>query len=132
MGCSKCGSENQEFRKGVSKKNGKPWSGLKCLDCDNMDFVRQNTSPKPPKPEFAPINPPKKPTTKEGIDPKVWLEKDAKIGALAFIKTLGEAGAYKGMDRKTMKEAVYDDYIFFKNREWPVEEKDDSPFEEQF
>ncbi len=39
MTCSKCGGAT-ELRKGVSKKNGKPWQGFKCLACDNMDFVK--------------------------------------------------------------------------------------------
>jgi hypothetical protein len=39
--CSKCGAET-EFKKGISQKTNKPWSGYKCLDsnCGNMDFVR--------------------------------------------------------------------------------------------
>ena len=53
----------------------------------------------------------------KGIPKEVWIEKDAKIGGLAFIKTLAEAGAYKEMTRDQMKEAMYEDYIFWKNRE---------------
>ena len=38
--CSKCGSDNMEMRNGVSKKNGQAWSGFKCIDCGNMDFIK--------------------------------------------------------------------------------------------
>ena len=39
--CTKC-NQDTEFRKGVSKKNGKEWQGFKCLnpECGNMDFIK--------------------------------------------------------------------------------------------
>ncbi len=47
--CSVCGGDTK-LMAGVSQKNGKPWSGNKCLDkgCGNMDFLKsnQNFSPK--------------------------------------------------------------------------------------
>ena len=42
-GCSVCGS-NTTMLSGISKKNGKPWTGFKCQDqsCGNMDFQKSN------------------------------------------------------------------------------------------
>lgn len=45
MPCSKCGSQNTVFKKGVSKA-GKPYSGYKCQECDNMDFIREKSQPR--------------------------------------------------------------------------------------
>lgn len=40
MQCTACGSSNGQLKNGTSNKTGKPWRGWKCLDCDNMDFLR--------------------------------------------------------------------------------------------
>jgi len=50
--CSKCGSQEMEFKQGVSKKNGKPWKGYKCALCSNMDFI---DDPKPATPQKSPV-----------------------------------------------------------------------------
>ena len=41
--CSVCGGDTKMLS-GISKKNGKPWTGFKCLDqaCNNMDFQKSN------------------------------------------------------------------------------------------
>lgn len=44
MSCSKCGG-NQNAVSGVSKKNGKPWSGMKCVKCYNIDFNNTRQDP---------------------------------------------------------------------------------------
>lgn len=40
--CSKCNGETI-FKKGISKKTGKPYQGFKCIeeDCGNMDFIHE-------------------------------------------------------------------------------------------
>ena len=46
--CSKCGG-NTTIKAGISKKNGKPWTGFKCQDqqCGNMDFQNSNGTTRP-------------------------------------------------------------------------------------
>jgi len=44
MECKACGSQNGEARSGISKKTGKPWSGWKCFDCDEMSFTNSKSS----------------------------------------------------------------------------------------
>ena len=39
--CLKCGSENTEFKSGVSKKSGRPWAANRCNDCREMNWIRQ-------------------------------------------------------------------------------------------
>ena len=39
MRCEQCGSESGREQSGVSKKNGKPWRGWRCDDCDGMTWL---------------------------------------------------------------------------------------------
>lgn len=36
--CKKCGAEFEATKKGVSKKNGKPWKGGNCPMCEEFGF----------------------------------------------------------------------------------------------
>lgn len=49
----KCGSQDGEYRQGVSKKNNKPWRGWKCSQCGEMQFLRSET---PKTASTAPVN----------------------------------------------------------------------------
>ena len=126
MACSKCGSTNQEQRSGFSKKNNKPWKGLKCLDCDNMDFLRDKATPKPQTTEFPPTNPPKK-GNGEVMTKADWAEKNAGIASLALCKVVAVAGGYAkditDTDHDIIFERVYNDYVNFRNRELPTKEE---------
>lgn len=66
--CSKCGSPNMEYKEGISKKNGRPWSGFKCSDCLNLDF-------NPSRPKTGSYNAPG----------QVQSNKDEVMDALRFI-----------------------------------------------
>ena len=39
MRCEQCGSESGREQSGISKKNGKPWRGWRCDDCDSMTWL---------------------------------------------------------------------------------------------
>ena len=39
-----CGSQDGEYKSGVSKKNGKPYRGWKCNQCGDMQFLKTNGS----------------------------------------------------------------------------------------
>jgi len=41
MNCQKCGSANVVEKSGTSKKNGRPWAGIKCNDCYEMTFINK-------------------------------------------------------------------------------------------
>ena len=41
MTCEQCGGSQGELKSGVSKKNGKPYKGFKCL-CGHMTFLKTN------------------------------------------------------------------------------------------
>lgn len=101
MPCSKCGSLNQTFKQGVGKNTGKPYKGNKCNDCNAMDFINdKRPSSRPPEPQ-----------------PKYnKSETDANITAQCLTKIMGQCEAYKDMTREQKREAIYDDYILFKNR----------------
>ncbi len=117
MSCSKCGADT-EFRQGISKKNNKPWQGNKCLDpeCGNMDFVRSNGNQRfqgtPQAPYQAPKLPTPQPVQKNGKD------REASIASLALCKVMARANAYTlgKTERLEMLDAVYSDYITFRNR----------------
>jgi len=55
--CSKCGSETKMLS-GISKKNGKPWTGFKCQACGNMDFQKSNQNISPQIKKQTPTNEP--------------------------------------------------------------------------
>jgi hypothetical protein len=41
----KCGSQDGEYKSGISKKTGRPWKGWKCSGCSEMTFLRDNAQP---------------------------------------------------------------------------------------
>lgn len=47
--CEHCGSKTGKVLSGISKKNGRPWRGFKCSDCDAMTWLRDETSPGQPR-----------------------------------------------------------------------------------
>lgn len=58
MQCA-CGSQDGEYKSGISKKNGKPWKGWKCKQCDQMQFMpTQNFAPKTAAPQTTQAQPP--------------------------------------------------------------------------
>ena len=127
--CKKCGQES-EFREGFNKEKGKAWAGYFCTDkqnCKNVEWVkakRSNENPYATAPDFKepwngrvqnPVHPPApKPT------PPAELKKknEARISALAVVKSLIESGfyeAHKG-DPDTMKDKIFNDVDWFERR----------------
>jgi len=53
MECKSCGSQDGEYKNGVSKKNGRPWKGWKCSQCGEMIFVNDPIAPLPTSGKFA-------------------------------------------------------------------------------
>jgi len=126
--CSQCGSQNLEFKSGISQKNNRPWKGNKCLDCGNMDFIRQSTPTKAPNSPNRGNSAQNRPIVGHVCDP----EKNASITSLALCKVMATAGAYNNIntptseERKQMFENVYSDFVDFRNRE--LSNKEESPF----
>jgi hypothetical protein len=54
--CAKCGGITIP-QKGISKKNGKPWSGEKCQACGDFNFTKQQQEQNSPKVESKISNP---------------------------------------------------------------------------
>ncbi len=57
MNCSVCGGDTTP-KYGISKKNGKPYSGHKCNSCGNMDFDSTTPQAQIIKPKPLPSNEP--------------------------------------------------------------------------
>lgn len=67
MNCSKCGSQDTQYKTGISKKNGKAWAGYKCNTCNGMTFVNSPAGPVAAQPQAK-------------VEPKVdWDSKDRRI-----------------------------------------------------
>lgn len=78
--CSVCGGDTK-LMAGVSKKNGKPWSGYKCLNqgCNNMDFQKSNGA----RPQAQVIKP--KPMSNEPEIIKLLLDNCRKLDEIKAL-----------------------------------------------
>ena len=49
MECPKCGCQDMKSMSGISKKNGKPWAGMKCQNKECGEMIFQKTQSFAPK-----------------------------------------------------------------------------------
>ena len=124
MICRNC-QQDMVFKKGVKKDTGKPWAGYFCEQksggCGFVEWSRtqapmkDRSIPKPYTPEQA--------QTAIDVTKKAWnAEKngknEARISALAIVKSLIESGFYKVHEGEptVMKEKIYEDVVWYENR----------------
>ncbi len=115
MNCPKC--NGQMWDNTQNKRNPKA-PDFKCKDKKCIDpetgygtaiwLPKGGKAPKPLKPEFPPTNPPK----------NSYQKNDARISALAIVKSMIEVDAYKvgTLEHEDLKEKIYADVVFFENR----------------